>query len=140
MSEVQGLAELGLLPNPLKHTQPASADSISIKATTPTAQHGNLTGPTSYAAELWCEDAQQPPGQGAEEGFTLGHLCAPLSVVQPIHGQLLLSAQILPLSYCQQPLLRTRQIKRENGALSTPVAWSSSPWRRQVSCLYLTGS
>lgn len=62
MSEVQGLAELGLLPNQLKHTQPASADSISIKAAIPTAQCGNLTGPTSYAGELWCEGAQQPPG------------------------------------------------------------------------------
>lgn len=93
MSEVQGLAELGLLPNQLKHTQPATADSISIKATVPRAQHGNLTGPTSYSGELWCEDVK-PQRLRKDSGWgSFVHL----SLV----SCKILSAQILPVTYCQ---------------------------------------
>jgi len=47
MSEVEELAELGWLSNPLKHTQPATAASLYTKVTIPMAQDGNLTSPTS---------------------------------------------------------------------------------------------
>lgn len=91
MSEVEGLAELGLLPNQLKHTQPASADSISIEVTIPTAQHGNLTGPTSYAGEPWCKDAKQPPGhsgwgriQAGASLCTFAHFCGAARELLPV--------------------------------------------------------
>lgn len=81
MSEVEGPAELGLLPNQLKRTQPASADSIYTKEMFAKAQYGNLTGPTSI-----CWDSSGVGMQNSllasvtEEGFRPEHLCVPLCI------------------------------------------------------------
>lgn len=108
MSEVEGLAELGLLPNQLKHTQTASAVSIYIKLTTPMAQYGNLTGPTSICWESGGVGMQKSLlASVTEEGFRPGHRCVPLCIsvyhcVTP-HCQLLLvcrnpASELFPLT------------------------------------------
>lgn len=81
MSEVEGLVELGLLPNQLKDTQPAGADSIYTKITIPMAQYGNLTGPTSIRWESSGVGMQNNLlASVTEERFRPGHRCVPLSI------------------------------------------------------------
>lgn len=103
MSEVEGLAELGLLPNQLKRTQPASTDSIYIKVTIPMAQYGNLTGPTSICWEISRVGMQNSLlASVTEEGFRLGHLCVPLCI-SVLHHMVscFWYAEILPVNYFQ---------------------------------------
>lgn len=103
MSEVEGPVELGSLPNRLKNTQPASADSVSIKVTIPTAWYGNITGPTSICWESGGVGMQSSLlASGTEEGSRPGHLYVPLRI-SVLHHMVSCSwyAEILPVNYFQ---------------------------------------
>lgn len=132
MSEVQALAELGLLPNQLNTlSQQVLIPSLSRQL----SLCGNLTGPTSYAGLLWGEDAKQPQRLRKDSGRGI---FVHLFEVQPMVSSFCLHRSCLAGTARNHPKDEVNQ-ERTWGE-SENCCGLEELSRHQVSCSCLTGS